>query len=261
MDSSSSSVEPPVTVLIHGVGLDSHMWDRVCSAIEPRPILRYDMLGHGDEPVVQGPFTLNDFVEQLRLLLAAAGIQQCDIVGFSMGALIAQGFALAYPTSVRRMILLNGVFNRTSTQRSAVLSRVHDVRTVGYLCTIDPALDRWFSPNFAAEEPQAVEIVRTRLQRNDAVAYANAYAVFATADRELCQRVGEIRCPTLVVTGSDDQRSTPEMSIALAAAMPSAQVRIIDRARHLTPIEVPAQVAEMIDQHFGTTVLEQSRWI
>ena len=259
MNGSHCPDAPPITVLIHGVGLDSHMWDRVCTTLD-RPVLRYDLLGHGDDPAVQGPFSLTDFVEQLRAVLAGAGIQHCDIVGFSMGALIAQGFALAYPESVRRMVLLNAVFNRTSAQRGAVLARVQAVRSDGYLSTIEPAIDRWFSPTFATEEPQVLATVRTRLKRNNALAYANAYAVFAVADAELCERVGEIRCPTLVVTGRDDQRSTAEMSIALAAAMATAQARIIDRARHLTPIEVPEQVAALIDEHFGTTEMEPSRW-
>lgn len=259
MNGSSRADAPPVTVLIHGVGLDRRMWDRVCTTLD-RPVLRYDLLGHGDDPAVQGPFTLNDFVDQLRAVLAAAGIQQCDIVGFSLGALIAQGYALAYPERVRRMILLNAIFNRTSAQRSAVLARVQAVRSDGFLGSIEPALDRWFSPTFATAEPQVVAGVRTRLERNDAVAYANAYAVFAVADGELCERVGEICCPTLVVTGRDDQRSTAEMSIALAAAMSAAQARIIDRARHLTPVEFPEQVAELIDEHFGTTETGPSRW-
>jgi (E)-2-((N-methylformamido)methylene)succinate hydrolase len=238
------------TILIHGVGLDHQMWDPVCAALPRRPIIRYDMVGHGDAPSNTGPFTLDDFVQQLANVLDTAGEQCCDIVGFSMGALVAQAFALKYPARTHRLVLLNPVFDRTPEERQAVIARVEDVQRGGYVTSIEPALRRWFSAAFAEQQPETVQLVRARLHRNDLIAYANAYTVFATADQALVSRSSEIKCPALVVTGDDDQRSTPHMARALAAALPHASVKIINGLRHLTPLESPGLIAAMIEQFF-----------
>ena len=116
----------------------------------------------------------------------------------------------------------------------------------GYLDTIQPALDRWFSPEFEATHPGVVEAVRERMENNDADVYANAYEVFATGDAELVDQVHRIVAPTLVITGEHDQRSTPAMARALAAAIPGATAVVIPAARHLLPLERPHELARVV---------------
>jgi (E)-2-((N-methylformamido)methylene)succinate hydrolase len=237
-------------VLIHGVGLDHTMWFPVMSMLRHRRTIAYDMVGHGNAVRPAGPYTLDVFVDQLGAVVDAVG-GDVELVGFSMGALVAQGLALS-PSGgqVRRMVLLNGVYNRTATERAAVLGRVADVRSGGYMASIEPALDRWFT---STADSTVVEGVRRRLLANDVDSYAAAYEVFATADGDIARRVTEISTPTLVATGADDQRSTPAMARALAAALPSGQVRMLPALRHLTPLEAPQLVAAMIDEFCTTT--------
>lgn len=242
-------------VLVHGVGLDHSMWDamnqHVRVLLPERRVIVYDMLGHGDQPCKRGPFVLADFVTQLHSLLDHHEVSECDLAGFSMGAMVAQGFASAKPTRVRRLALLNSVYDRSESERSAVLARVVDVRSGGYDASIETALQRWFTPSFAASRPDAVHQVRRRLLHNDVGAYANAYQVFATADRELVALATSIACPTLVATGSDDKRSTPEMTQRLAVAVPNGRAVVIDGARHLMPIELPETVARLLTAFFS----------
>ncbi len=235
-------------VLIHGVGLDHTMWLRVMSALPHRRTVTYDMIGHGSASKPDGPYTLDMFVDQLAGIVDALECE-VDLVGFSMGALVARGFALSPAgTWVRRMVLLNGVYDRTATEQKAIMDRLADVRAGGFAATVEPALQRWFTPAFVAAQPAIVESVRRRLLDNDIQAYANAYEVFATADAELAPRAADIAVPTLVATGGEDQRSTPTMATALAAAMPHGCPQVLPGLRHLTPVEAPDVVAEMIDE-------------
>jgi pimeloyl-ACP methyl ester carboxylesterase len=241
------SSEVPV-VLIHGVGLDHSMWRSVMSALAHRHTIAYDMIGHGCAAKPVGPYTLQTFVDQLMGIVDALD-QEVDLVGFSMGALVAQGCAMSSAGErIRRMVLLNAVHDRTGDERRAILDRVDDVRTNGVVATVEPALQRWFTPAFAAEHPDVISSVRRRLLDNDPRAYADAYEVFATADADLRDQVGQIRQPTVVATGEDDQRSTPSMATTLAAALPNARSVILPGLRHLTPIEAPEVVATMIDE-------------
>jgi pimeloyl-ACP methyl ester carboxylesterase len=224
------------------------MWLPVMAALARRRTIAYDMIGHGRAAKPAGPYTLDTFVEQLGAVVDALDCD-IDLVGFSMGALVAQGLALSDRSSrIRRIVLLNGVYDRSSDERRAILDRVAEVREHGLATTIEPAIERWFTPSFAQARPDVIESVRQRLLDNDERAYADAYEVFATADAELAGRVGAIAAPTLIVTGIGDQRSTPAMAEALAAALPNGTSSIVNRVRHLTPLEAPSILATLIDE-------------
>lgn len=239
---------PIALVLVHGVGLDHMMWQPVVAALPHRRTITYDMIGHGTAGKPTGPYSLFTFVDQLSNIVDAIG-GEVDLVGFSMGALVAEGFAMSSGGQrIRRMVLLNGVHHRSSAERRAITDRVAEVRAGGFEATVEPALQRWFTPEFRTEHPTEVTKVRQRLLANDVRAYADAYEVFALADAEVSGRVSEISAPTLVATGSDDQRSTPAMAAALAQALPSGRANVLPGLRHLTPIEAPAVVASMIDE-------------
>jgi pimeloyl-ACP methyl ester carboxylesterase len=232
-------------VLVHGVGLDRTMWKPVCARLANRhEVITYDLLGHGDAPKPAGPYSLAMFVEQL----ASGAPAKAVVVGFSLGALIAQGYAVAHPDRVDRLVLLNSVFDRSRDDRAAIVERVAAVRAGGYPASIDAAIDRWFTPEFARAKPDAVAAVRARLERNDVRAYADAYEVFAMADAELVESCGTITCPTLVITGSDDPRSTPDMTRSLAAAIRGAQAVVVPGVRHMVPVEKPELTAELIER-------------
>jgi (E)-2-((N-methylformamido)methylene)succinate hydrolase len=236
-------------VLIHGVGLDHTMWNRV--RLGDRRVVTYDLLGHGSAAPLPSGSDLSTLIDQLRSVCDAVP-SPIDIVGFSLGALIAQGFALSYPERVRRLILVSGVFNRSADERSAILRRVADVREGGYLSNVAIAIDRWFAPEFAAAHPDVLATVTERMMNNDVASYANAYEIFATADEKLAAEVRRITCPTLVVTGELDPRSTPAMSHALAVTVANGHVVVLPGARHLTPLEVADELARLI-----TTFVEE----
>ncbi len=232
-------------VLIHGVGLDHTMWAPTMTALAHRRTIAFDMIGHGNAREPAGPYTLSLFVEQLSEIVDALG-SDIDLVGFSMGALVAQGYALTAGSRIRRMVLLNAVYDRSRMERQAIVDRVAEVRAGRFAASVEPALHRWFTPSFAAARPDVIESVRACLLRNDRRAYADAYEVFATADAELAPRTAEITVPTLVATGADDQRSTPAMAEALAAELPRGSPAILPDLRHLTPLEAPKVVAGLI---------------
>jgi pimeloyl-ACP methyl ester carboxylesterase len=239
-------------VLIHGVGLDHTMWRGVMTALPDRRTIAYDMLGHGNAAKPPGPYTLGMFVDQLSNVVDALDCD-VDLVGFSMGAMVAQSFALSPGgRHIHRLVLLNGVHDRSAGERQAIVQRVEDVRAGHFMDSVEPALERWFTPAFAAEHFAIVATVRQRLLSNDLRAYADAYEVFASADADLAARTAGISVPTLVATGGEDQRSTPAMAAGLAATLPHGRVAILPNLRHLTPIEAPDEVAALID-HFTAT--------
>lgn len=239
---------PPI-VLIHGVGASLEMWEPVAARLErAHRVPRYDMIGHGGSVKPPGPYRLADFVAQLHRLVRHLDLPPFILAGFSMGGLVAQGFALAHPDRLARLVLLNTVYDRSADESAAVQARVQDVLSGGFAASVEAAIERWFTPAFRAAQPETVEAVRRQMFANDLAAYAAAYQVFATADAELAPHVRRISTPTLVVTGSDDRRSTAAMAETLARRLPYGRCHIITGQRHMTPLEVPELIAELIAQ-------------
>lgn len=237
-------------VLIHGVGLDREMWaPQVAALTALGPVLSYDMIGHGETPPRPDGCALGDFAAQLAALLDALGIERCRPVGFSMGGIVARAFAARWPERVERLVLMSTVFERTAAARASVEGRCETVAAEGIAATVGPALERWFTPAWAAAHPDVVEAVRRRMLANDPAGYLAAYRVFATADREpAAEGLARIACPTLVLTGADDANSTPAMAETLAKRLSDGRALVLPGRRHMMPLEAADEVnAALLD--------------
>ncbi len=236
----------PPLVLVHGVGLDRSMWGRVMRCLSGRlDCTACDMPCHGEAGMPGGEVTLATFADALGEVVN--GLDGAPvIVGFSMGAMVAQRFALDRPDALRGLVLMNAVFDRDERQRAAIMQRLSAAERDGPAGMADSAIERWFTEEFRSRSPEVVEPVRRRLLVNDPAAYLAAYRVFATADAELAQEAGRIACPTLAMTAEHDINSTPAMSRALARTIPDSRALVLDGLAHGAPIEAPERVADAI---------------
>ncbi len=231
---------PPV-VLVHGVGLDHTMWDRVVPRLAAiRTTVRYDIWGHGTSVDPPGDRTLDDFVEQLVDVIDTHCGGCADVAGLSIGGLIARGAAIRHPDRITRLMLLNAVYNRSTEQRRANCARLELARAEGMHPIAELALDRWFRPEWQSANPELVATVRTRITTTPLPGYLKAYSVFTEGDPLVPAAIGQIAAPTLVVTGELDVGSTPEMTLAMAADIPDARAVVLPGLHHVPPIEDPA---------------------
>jgi len=225
-------------IMIHGVGLDHTMWElQVAEFSKQYKVICYDMMGHGNSFKLPGPFTLTQYVDQLDDFMKALGIERAHLLGFSMGGLVAQAFAVRHTERVASLMIVSCVAARTEEQRQAVLGRVAEVERYGHRATIDAAIYRWFDERFISLHPRIVHKIRQRLEDNDSASYLASYQVFAMADVELSAALQRIECPALIVTGDLDRGSTPEMAKLMAEQIPNSHVVILPDTRHMLPIE------------------------
>ncbi|UFJ40896.1 alpha/beta hydrolase [Brevibacillus humidisoli] len=238
-------------IFIHGVGLDGTIWKQQVEALSKAyRVICYDMIGHGQSACPAGPYTLAQFVKQLEDLYEELELDQAHVVGFSMGGLVAQGFAALHPEKVSTLTIVSSVAKRTEEQRRAVLARVREVEQRGHQATIEAAIQRWFSPAYMAKHPQVIESIRHRLRANHPDAYLAAYRVFAAADEELYQQLPLISCPAWIVTGELDRGSTPEMAELMAKRIPKAEVTVLPGIRHMLPIEAAERFNQLLISAF-----------
>jgi len=238
----------PDLVLLHGVGLDRSMWERCLPALTERHrVTVVDLRGHGTSPPAAPGVTLRELAADVAALLPGPA----HLVGFSLGALVAQQLAVTNPELTASLTLVSSVAGRSEEERAAVLRR-RERAWEDFAGSAHAAVDRWFSPEWRAREPELAKAVVDRLVTNDRTSYLACYDVFASADAELWPRLPGITAPTLAVTGSDDPGSTPAMTRLLAARIPAARALIVPGARHLLPLERPEGLVKAVLENTGT---------
>ncbi len=221
-------------LLIHGVGLRAEAWGPQMR-LEAH-VFAVDMPGHGESaPLAQGA-RLPDYVAWAARVIEALGKGPVNVAGHSMGSLIAGGLAIERPDLVKRVALLNGVHRRTPEARAAVLGRAAEIAAGAG--SIEAPLSRWFTPDQVALR----ETVAGWLRAVSPEGYAMAYRAFAEGDSVYADRIGEISCPTLVLTADGDLNSTPAMTYAMAGMVQHGQAVVIQGHRHMVNLTAPREV-------------------
>lgn len=227
-------------VLIHGVGLRAEAWEPQITALAAtHRVIALDMPGHGASSPLPSGALLSDYVCWAARAIGGLGMGPVSLAGHSMGALIAGGMAVDHPGLVARVALLSPVHRRSEAARAAVLARASAIAAGG--AGVDAPLARWFD-----DDQQALhDRVAGWLKGVDRQGYAAAYRAFATGDATYADRLGEIACPALILTGESDANSSPEMTRAIAAACRGRAV-VVPGQRHMVNLTAPRLVNEAL---------------
>jgi len=223
-------------VFIHGVGLDHQMWDKQINYLNEFSILTYDLLGHGKTPYNKDKLNLKDFSNQLLELLDYLKIEKINLVGFSLGSLIALDFSSHFQNKVEKLILIGTTYKRSDQERSLVLERYNQAKLNKPISK--QALKRWFSDKYLENNPKTYDTFMNILNKNpdDHKNFLKAYELFAN-HYDNFEDIKKINIKTLVMTGSDDAGSTPAMSKELVKDMVNSTYTEIQNGKHLCSIE------------------------
>ena len=223
-------------VFVHGVGLDQKMWDSQINSFSDHSIITYDLLGHGKTPYNKEEVTLNDFSDQLEYLLKFLKIDKINLVGFSLGSLIALDFASKFQYKLKTLTLLGTTYKRTEEQRDLVIERFEQAKLNKPISK--QALKRWFTDQYLNDHPEIYEQFIKILTKNseDHLNFLKAYKLFAYHQDNI-DMIKNIKTKTLVMTGSDDTGSTIEMSKSLSNDLINSSFTEINNGKHLCSIE------------------------
>lgn len=242
------SGDGPPLVLIHALGLDHRLWDQqVRQLASSFQVITYDVRGHGASDVPSGPYTMADFAEDLSGLLDALGVEAVHIAGISMGGMIAQEFALTRRERVRSLVLADTASEYSPEGRRQLAERARIAEERGIAPLVEPTIDRWFTAAFRDRQPAEVDQIRSILAHADPVGYAASCRAIAGAD--LTERLVGLSIPTLVLVGSEDQSTTPEMAMEIHEHIPGSRYQVIPGVAHLTNVAAP----DVFDQAIITT--------
>ena len=228
-------------VLIHGVGLNHKIWEPQINSFN-NTILAYDILGHGNTPLIKSQISFDDFSLQLLNLIDELKFEKIHLVGFSIGSLIARNFASKYNNRLESLTLLCSVFQRSKEQQQIVNDRFKLSKKSRSLSK--QALKRWFTDEYLKKYPDTYQKITSILKSNNMENFLKVYELFVKhKDEEIFDN---IKVNTLIMTGENDIGSTPEMSKNLSKHITNSQVKIVPKGKHLCSIECSYDVNNAI---------------
>ncbi len=251
----------PAFVLVHGFTGNRHdfrdHYEALCKI--GRTII-YDHRGHGDSTNTGdgSSYNLMQLVADLVAFLDALSVDVCDLLGHSMGGMVALRFVLQHPSRVRSLILMDTAARVPDRFVRSVFSAGGEVaRTEGMakLAEVARALaaDDPNRPQASLAYEQHIgsaaywERHRNRMSAMDPEAFAELGA--AMCDQEpLTDRLGEIRCPTTILVGNQD---APFIAPAreLQAGINNSTLVVIPEAAHSPQLENPEGWFEAVEDH------------
>jgi len=226
----------PWLTLVTGIANDVTMWDAQMPALRGFRVLRYDLRGQGGTQATPAPYSIDLLVSDLILLLNELGIQKTHLAGLGLGGAVAQAAAIAHPE--RPLSLAACCCRARMVPDFAVLwhGLIDTVKKNGFESIVEPTAQRWFSDEFKAAHPEALDSVRTMIRRTSQEGYLGCVGAFIGLDVE--DRLPSIRSPTIYISGAEDKMGGPPALMAgLAAKVPGARHVSVPKAAHIANIQ------------------------
>lgn len=236
-------------VFVHGLGGDLNIWHSQVNACSRHlKTIAYDLRGSGRTDVSQPEYSIGLFVEDLKGLLDSESIESAHLVAHSMGTMIAEHFAVAYPEAVKSLTLIGGFTEPPEGARKALADRSTVVRENGMESIADAILEGGFS-SYSKTNQAVMGLVRSLLQKNDAEGYAASCRALAEAKSI---RHGDVNVPVLLIVGDEDKTTPLAMSKTLYKNFPNAELVVLPNCGHWATIEMPDEVNGAILNFFNT---------
>lgn len=236
----------PVVVLSHALGATLAMWDRQVEALAQHfRVVRYDIRGHGGSPVPPGPYSVDDLADDVVALLDRLGVERAHFVGLSLGGMTGMRLAARNPERVDRLAVLctspRLATAPTYAERAAL------VRREGMGPVHEAVVERWYTPGFAAANPERVAAARAMVLATPPEGYAGSCEVIAAMD--LTADLPAISARTLAIAGADDTATPPEQLERIADRVQHGSLLVVPEAAHLASDEQPETVNAALVAH------------
>ncbi|MFQ3789565.1 3-oxoadipate enol-lactonase [Halomonas sp. A29] len=241
----------PWIVMSHSLGCDLAMWDRQLDALQSEyRLLRYDTRGHGQSEGSEPPYTLELLADDALALMDHVGVDKAHWLGFSMGGMIGQVFALKNPERLHSLILADTTSEHTSTPHSMWAERIRIAREEGVQALVGPAIGRWFTERFRAEDPDETRRIATMIGDTSVNGWCGCCA--AIADVQTTNRLHEIACPALVIVGEYDIGTPLDAALTIHRNLKESTLVVISDAAHMTCVEQPEQFNRALKQFLSS---------
>jgi 3-oxoadipate enol-lactonase len=224
--------KPPL-MLSNSLGTNLHMWDwQIPELTKHFRVIRYDSRGHGQSGAPDGPYSIDELGRDALAIMDALELEQVHWMGLSKGGMIGQWLLTHAPERIGRAVLANTGSHMPPPDLWN--QRIRTALDKGMEELTPGVIERWFTPEFRAREPETVQKIVRMLHTTPAHGYAGSCSAIRDMDQR--ESIRSVTNPVLVVVGSRDPATPPEMGKRIADTIRGARIVTLDAA-HLSNIE------------------------
>jgi pimeloyl-ACP methyl ester carboxylesterase len=223
-------------LFIHGFPLNRSVWSKQVGAFKSKHrVIAPDLRGFGESESTAGPVAMSRYAEDIWALMQRLGTGPVILAGHSMGGYIALDLANRYPQAIRGLVLISTKSGKDTPEAAAKRRAMAEkVTKAGSAVVVDAMAPGMLSASNTDEAMAAS--VRAFMSPANPEGIIGALLGMAVRP-DAGDWLGNIRVPTLVITGADDTVMPPGESSAMAKAIPDARLVVIPGAGHLVAFE------------------------
>lgn len=244
----------PDLVLLHGIGVSSaRVWQFVLPSLaEGYRVLVYDLRGFDRSANPSGTQTVTNHTADLIALLDKLGITKAHIAGFSFSGLMALELALEKPELVRSLILIGTSAGLPSRMRVFYQKRVEMVENDGMAAYAEYHSKEVFTSQFLTSHADTAAWYHDQFVSTNRNQEAYTGALLAMLDIRFQERLAELNCPVLLISGANDKSPMNSGSehlgeiITLHRLIQRSELVIIPESGHYVQIDQPEAFTEAV---------------
>jgi pimeloyl-ACP methyl ester carboxylesterase len=226
-------------VLIHGLAGDLSAWNPQIAALRDRHrVVAFDNRGAGRSSQVDEPVSTADLARDTIGLMTELGIENAHVVGRSMGGAVAQIVALERPDLVRSLVLCAS-FAKLDPLGVRVLTNMRQVLEWrgNWGDHARHSIQNFVGAAFYNREPEQIAGIEALIGGETRLPACYARQNVACLEHDTLDRLGDLRCPTLIMAGSNDPICSPTCTQWMAERIPGARTIMFEGCSHFFLME------------------------
>jgi pimeloyl-ACP methyl ester carboxylesterase len=236
---------------IHGLGGTSNTWTPLLPALSRFVAVRFDLPGSGRSHRVEGPLSIDRFVQACLRVLSSCKVERFHVLGHSLGTIVAAHLAAHEAKRVRSLALFGPLLAPPDVARTNIKARAGKARgegVAGMQTIADALVQASTSAETKAKRHAVVAYVRESLMRQDCDGYARTCEALAEAEPA---DTAAITCPTILVTGDEDGVAPPQAVRAMGQKIAGSQVEVLRGCGHWTPLEKADECIDILRRFYA----------
>jgi len=237
---------------VHGFPHNRTLWAPQIGALVDRArCIAPDLRGFG-ESSKHGPFSIDQFADDVALLLRGLGIERAVVAGLSMGGYVAFALWRRHRALVRGLVLADTRAGAdTDEAREKRRALVEVARTRGSGAVADGQITGMLGKTTRDKRPALIDELHRMLEAAPVEGIVGALeAMMARVDST--DTLATIDVPTLIVVGGEDVLTPPSESEILHEAIRGSRLEVIEHAGHVSNMERPAAFNHVLTEFLAS---------
>ncbi len=220
--------------------------------------IRFDFRGQGKSEITPNGYDLDTLTEDTAELIRELDCIPCHFIGFSMGGMVALRLAVKYPELIKSLVLLDTSSEPEPTENMRQnLLMAWIARYLGIGLVANRVMTMFFGQRFL-RDTERKELKRTwknHLLANDRTGMSRA--IKGVLSRQgISEDLSRITLPTLILVGENDILTTYDKAEIMKKGIKNSELKVVPRAGHMSPVEEPKIVNELIDDFLSNLAYE-----